>query len=62
MKAIVCDLCGNVELLSDRPYDTVFCSRLVIDEGETITKMEICQECTKRLVDQVKKIRNGDVE
>lgn len=62
MKANVCDLCGKVVLQSDYYSEQIIFSQLFVHENKLSDAIEICPECTKMLVDQARKIRDGDVE
>lgn len=62
MKVNVCDLCGRVVLQSNYYFEQIIFSKLFVHEDKLSDAIEICPECTKRLVEQVKKIRNGDME
>lgn len=56
MKAIVCDLCGHVVLRSDDCSEPRFFSRLFLSSDKEATIMDVCQNCTKRLIEQARKI------
>ena len=56
MNAIVCDLCGHVVLQSDDCFEPRFFSRLFLSSDKETTTIDVCQNCTKRLIEQAKKI------
>ena len=60
MKAIVCDMCGNVNLLEDdRPY--MFPSgvyQLISDNNSSV--VDLCEVCAAKLMESVRKVKDGE--
>lgn len=60
MKAIVCDKCGNVNLLEDdKPYmfpTGVY--RLMSDKDNTV--IDLCESCANELIEAVRETRDGE--
>lgn len=62
MKAIVCDLCGKTELLSDDPYrhaPTGFCALVCDRRDEHDFRMDLCEECAGKLIEKARNTRGG---
>ena len=56
MLAIVCDCCGRTRLLSEEEtHRRPSCYSLVSIDGLKPEKFDLCEECTKRLVANVRK-------
>jgi hypothetical protein len=65
MRALVCDCCGKVSIVSDNPFPNVNAEtgyHTMYQDAAEGGRLDLCEKCFKTLTKAVRETRGGDSE